>query len=131
MKMMIKQHIKAAPKMLYPDIPPTPLPPSLSLEKYEGTYEHPAYGTIPISLKDGELHGVLGWRISIEFRLEHASGDFFVFIPVSSAIPIVAKTQFELGYKGTVEKFGAHLEGDKGDEPMIWFTRKQEPALTT
>jgi CubicO group peptidase (beta-lactamase class C family) len=52
-----------------PDAPPT-----LELSQYEGSYSHPAYGEVRISIQGDALSGK---RSIVEFDLDHVEGDEF------------------------------------------------------
>jgi CubicO group peptidase (beta-lactamase class C family) len=50
------------------------IPPSLPLSAFAGSYEHPAYGTATIAIRDGSLH----WDWSgFHGRMQHHAGDEF------------------------------------------------------
>jgi len=124
MPAMIQEQMKLIGKMLYPNVASPPLPASLPLENYEGSFEQPAYGIVHISVIDGQLNGTIPGRCTFDFRLDHVSGDYFTLISTTLWAPLGVRAQFEVSVHGTVKKFGAQFEGDESDGPRIWFVKK-------
>jgi hypothetical protein len=114
-----------AERRYYPSIP-SPLPLSLPVEMYTGTYNHPSYYNVTIVLKDGRLHSDrdAGWRVF--FDLEHVSGGYFMGYLDSSTAPGLLfreafPAEFVVGSDGVVRELGLALEEEMGE--MIWFER--------
>ena len=91
--------------------------PSFPLKDYQGTYEHPAYGTFNIELSDGHL---VATRKPFEFSLEHYHLDIF-----EADDPIIGKQKFVFHYnvKGEIDKLTMNLQEGVSD---IEFTRLPE-----
>ncbi len=122
-----------AKSILFPNIPSAPLPLSLPLESYTGTYSHPAYRNMTITLPSSsssspQLHidrKDVTWKMVID--LEHVSGEHFIARMDSLTAPdgnfkTAFPTEFRLGVDGTVTDFGARMEEEMGEE-KIWFKR--------
>ncbi|KAI9720465.1 MAG: hypothetical protein M1812_002971 [Candelaria pacifica] len=127
---LIKMMLKTAKERLYPSIPDPPLPHSLSLEKYQGTYSHPAYQNYTVVLAaslDPKLPFQLTSVVTQDERmfshsltLEHISGDNFlawVNRPgvagnegSEDALLVALRVEFEVGVDGKVKTFGVHVE---------------------
>jgi hypothetical protein len=115
----------------YPNIPNPPIPLSLPLEKYEGTYWHPAYHnmTVVFDPERGKLRidrSSQTWATALE--LEHVSGEYFVAFLDSTTAPhtpvfkSALPAEFRLGKEGRSEAFGARMEPLMVSE-KIWFDR--------
>jgi hypothetical protein len=73
---------------LFPKIPSPPLPLTLPLEEYAGTYNQPAYHEMVIEVKEGRLYvnrSNAAWKL--EFEFEHVSGEFFLARSNSLTVP--------------------------------------------
>ncbi|KAK4999557.1 hypothetical protein LTR66_001437 [Elasticomyces elasticus] len=126
---------------LYPDLPSIPIPPVLPLTRYEGTYSHPAYHNITISLNapshgavvtpDGNsglpLYGTSATAdLDTIVKLTHASGEHWIVDVYMGAwtrdySDIMSRAQFEVAASGVAEKFGMQIEPEI--EEYLWFVR--------
>ncbi|MBN2409075.1 MAG: serine hydrolase [Candidatus Aminicenantes bacterium] len=94
--------------------------PSHALDAYADVYEHPAYGEIPIILKDTTLTGKFN---SIEFNLEHWHYDQFKTKDIGSGaggfdgLPAM----FQTNNRGDIDRFTISLESSVA--PIV-FTKK-------
>ncbi|KAJ6111842.1 Peptidase S12 Pab87-related C-terminal [Penicillium sp. IBT 18751x] len=111
-------------KRLFPRLPDPPIPHSLDLEEYAGTYTHPANASVTIKFEGGELvtektQGAIPGVLS----LTHASGEFFVGRMKSFNLVIEPfVVEFRIDSTGSVSKVGMDLEPSlKGEK--IWFER--------
>ncbi|CAI7659600.1 unnamed protein product [Penicillium manginii] len=112
-------------QVVFPSLPNPPIPHSLPLEKYAGTYRHLANAWITLECKDGQLtaevsHGTLPCQLSFT----PASGEFF--IGHSKVLNLVSlqpfAVEFYIDSTGVVAKIGMLLEpAMKGEK--IWFER--------
>lgn len=110
-------------KRLFPNLPEPPFPPSLPLEKYAGTYTHPANASVTFKVENGQLvtektqgaiSGVLG--------LTHASGEFFVgrMKTFNLVVMVPFIVEFQIDPTGRARKVGMDVEPAlKGEK--IWF----------
>jgi len=78
--------------------------PSHPLESYTGEYQHPAYGTIEISLISSGLKGVIH---GINFDIEHYHYDIF---EGSNEIIGKVKFKFSTNMKGEIDELSVPLE---------------------
>ena len=132
---------------LFPDAPSPPLPSSLPLEDYTGTYRHPAYqsitfsaakpdGNLPVAADTKEvLHAdKSGNEWCVVLDLEHISGDHFVcYVNTVAKSPMVKlmmgprKAEFRVGPDGKVARVGIEfldfVEEKVPGENKIWFER--------
>ncbi|MFP4082262.1 MAG: serine hydrolase [Candidatus Aminicenantes bacterium] len=94
--------------------------PSHSLESYEGEYEHPAYGIIPITVKENSLTGKFN---SFPFTLEHWHYDVFKVAEEESKISPIENLQvtFHTNSKGDINRLSVPLEPSVS---AIVFTKK-------
>jgi hypothetical protein len=121
---------RTASKTYYPTVPSPPLAPSLPLLNYTGTYYHPAYHHMTLSLKD-DHHLYINrsdayWKIAID--LEHVSGDNFIAYMGSTVSPGVffqraVPAEFKIGSNGVSKAFGIFAEPEMGAQSRIWFER--------
>ncbi|KAH8601764.1 beta-lactamase/transpeptidase-like protein [Bisporella sp. PMI_857] len=101
------------------------LPLSLPLLAYVGTYSHPSYLSVEVSLKARALY-IDGsdriWPLVIE--LEHVSGEgFLVRYRTKTSWPwAVTKIEFHIGADGTVDRMGGLFEESMAPE-LAWFER--------
>ncbi|KAH0536105.1 hypothetical protein FGG08_006991 [Glutinoglossum americanum] len=125
----LKYLIATARYRLYPTIPSPPLPSTLQLSSYTGTYFHPAYHNI--TFKFNESQGRLFANVTdntwtYDLDLEHISGDYFLgYLSRPAAAEGVlgaGKAEFLVGASGVVGRVGVQLEGQMGDE-LVWFDR--------
>lgn len=121
------ESMEEAKKRLYPSLPEHPISHLLPLDRYAGIYRHAGYGSIPLTLKGGQLHSNLTDRvIRMHLTLAHASGAFFV----ARAYPPgrrrsgseYFRVEFHIDSSGTPQKLGMELERGLGGE-KIWFIR--------
>lgn len=140
-KMFFYQNARSA---LYPSIPDPPLPTTLPLSEYAGTYHHPAYQTmvfyletprplVPVAKRTSHvLHANIHRVLSIMLDLEHVSGDHFVvWTDLEQTTPIARtafRAQFKIGSDGKVGKLG--VDWNVGPMPasdespmMAWFDK--------
>jgi len=118
-----------ASRILYPSLPDPPLPLSLPLSAYIGTYTHPAYQNITIEERDGSLFANRNeavWKTT--FKFEHVSGEFFLCYADSanakkSPLESIIQAEFVIGSDGAVTRFGMAAEVQMGPEGRIWFDR--------
>ncbi|SPO03651.1 uncharacterized protein DNG_06334 [Cephalotrichum gorgonifer] len=122
----------------FPSIPDPPLPHSLPLQDYAGTYFHPAYRslTFAVALPESDipvaegtasvLHAVKDqseW--DIVFDLEHVSGEHFIcYLNTLARSPMLqeaVKAEFVVGPDGKVARLGIEFESSLKDK--IWFDR--------
>ncbi|KAJ5047542.1 uncharacterized protein L3040_003365 [Drepanopeziza brunnea f. sp. 'multigermtubi'] len=113
----------------YPKIPSPPLPPTLPLEDYAGTYFQPAYRNVTIYKEQGVLKAHrddVSWKLM--FDLEHISGDYFMAHIDSTTAPGLifrqaVAAEFKVGSDGVANGFGIAIEPEMGLEGRIWFER--------
>ncbi|MBE3043288.1 DUF3471 domain-containing protein [Candidatus Bathyarchaeota archaeon] len=134
-----KAYLKAREKV-FPKVPSPPLPHSLPLDQYAGTYSHPGYREFTFSVASPEsdipvaqdtsqvLHAVKGkseW--DVVFDLEHVSGEHFICYmntlarsPMAKMVQDPCAAEFEIGADGRVARLGIHIESSV---EKIWFKR--------
>lgn len=116
-------------KEAYPSIPNPPLPTTLPLTEYAGTYFNPAYNNITLELKDGALYANRQDAVlKLDFRFEHISGDYFMTYADSPEAPgiefkVAAPAEFKVGPDGVSKAFGLAAEPEMGPQGRIWFER--------
>ncbi|KAG0652787.1 hypothetical protein D0Z07_0667 [Hyphodiscus hymeniophilus] len=145
-----RQKAKNAVQILYPHLPSRPLPLSLPLSSYAGTYRHPAYQTLTIyvSSPDTSSNPASTFNASEEQRksilkadrtqttwiqmltFEHVSGEFFVARAKGEAdfaalFDDVYPVEFRNGVDGKVKEVGVGWEESMGNE-KIWFRRVEK-----
>jgi hypothetical protein len=121
----MKSHAKGARDRLFSSARTPPIPPSLPISEYAGSYTHPAYGTIKVSHVEDCLRGCFPGRIPLDpLHLEHVSGEFFLArAEIISLISVRARARFEIDSTGFPVKLG--VEFDEGAKDLItWFLRK-------
>ena len=80
-------------------------PPSHSLEAYTGEYAHPGYGSVTVTLNEGQLHFTYN---DVTAPLNHIHYDLFeMFIKLAQ---YKAKVSFTTGETGIIESLAANLE---------------------
>jgi hypothetical protein len=109
---------------LYPKLPETPIPLTLPVSSYAGSYNHDGYGAFVVEYKDGRLQVDATdrtWRFTL--LLEHVSGEFFVanLTDVDTLSKETMRAQFRLDAEGMVSEFGVDLVQELGE--LIWFQR--------
>jgi hypothetical protein len=116
-------------RQVYPNIPEPPLPTTLPLRSYTGTYFHPAYNNITLELKDDALYSNRqDATLKLEFRLEHISGDYFMAYADSTEAPgsvfkAAAPAEFKVSSDGISKTLGLAAEPEMGPQGRIWFER--------
>lgn len=115
----MKGYFAGAKDRLFPSIPTAPISPSLPIDAYAGSYNHPSYGTITINLVDKELRGVFPGKVPLDpLILEHVNGEFFLAkAEIISLISVRARSRFEINAAGTPFRLG--VEFDEGDPELI------------
>lgn len=110
---------------VFPNLPHPPIPHSLSLEKYAGTYKHPASAWVTLEFTEGYLTAdVSQGTIPNKLRFKHGSGEFFVAeSTVLDMVPLQPfAVEFYVDSAGVATKLGMILEpAMKGEK--IWFER--------
>jgi hypothetical protein len=121
----------------YPNVPDPPLPLSLPLVNYTGTYFHPAYHNLTITISPspsqsstpGKLYVLrsnASWKVASV--LEQISGEYFMLYLDSTQAPGLlfkqaVPAEFSIGADGVVGKFGIAAEPEMGKEGKVWFER--------
>lgn len=110
---------------LYPKLPNTPIPLTLSLASYAGSYRNIGFGTLVVECKDGMLEidaTDRTWRFTLS--LKHVSGEFFIanLLDIDSFGKETFKAQFRIDPEGSVSEFGVSFMREMEDE-MIWFEK--------
>ncbi|CAG8922119.1 unnamed protein product [Penicillium salamii] len=108
---------------LFPRLPDPPIPHTLPLSKYAGSYHHPGEFDIVLKIESGCLSADLQDRvIPCELSLAHASGEFFIGTIQRTGLNLLPPflIEFRLDEAGLVAKVGLLLEPDaKGEK--VWF----------
>jgi hypothetical protein len=125
----LNEKYQNASKRFYPSVPEPPVPATLPLQNYTGTYNNPGYHNITLSLKDDHLYfdrNDHAWKVS--FDLTHVSGDHFLAYMDSLTAPgLIFKTaspaEFRVGGDGISRSLGILIEPSMGLESRIWFDR--------
>jgi len=114
----------------FPTLPSPVLPSTLPLASYAGTYYHPGYQNLTISLdvSTKTLHADRSSSTCPEhMSFEHVSGEFFVVTSnivgdLNALFPQTYKSEFRIGADGKVEQVGIRWEEEMGEE-KIWLRR--------
>jgi hypothetical protein len=129
---------------LFPGIVKNPVSPALPLEQYAGTYFHPGYQNITLTLEktgserqlgsDGSRilyadHTDFTWQTKLEFR--HVSGEYWVMeatmakAPPSLAVRDIAAAGFKIGVDGRPAQFGIEWQDTLSGvvDGWIWYDR--------
>ncbi|CRG82970.1 Serine/threonine-protein kinase TOR1 [Talaromyces islandicus] len=115
-------------KSVSPDHPPVPL--ALPLDAFQGTYTHPAYGSLTFKLVEGgnllhadctaEENHVLPTSVD----LSHVSASFFLAdLCESGWRSAYYAAEFHVAASGKPDKLGIGLEPALGEGEYIWFER--------
>ncbi len=129
-------------KTLYPNVPEKPLPLTLPLAEYAGSYHNPGYRTIEfkvvkpregVPVADGTtevLHADIRRLLDVTLDLEHISGEYFVAWTDTETSNVLIKSglraEFVIGHDGKVSKCGIHLDPvsrSDDDRMKVWFTK--------
>lgn len=126
---------------LYPNAPKEPIPLSLPLKAYTGSYTSPGYGTVNLTLNKIEHQSPSSdqpsaslraemldriWQIVVE--LEHVSGEYFLgygYKPMtdgSKTLQAVTKAEFKVNEAAQAAEFGIMIEPAMGGD-LVWFRR--------
>jgi hypothetical protein len=124
-----EERYRNASKTFYPSVPDPPIPASLPLENYAGTYHNPGYHNMTVSLKDDGLfvnRSDQTWKVEVD--LKHVSGDHFMaYVDSLTAPGLVFKeavpAEFKVGGDGISNSFGILAEIEMGPDSRIWFDR--------
>lgn len=128
-----KSKSKNAISHFYPSLPSPRLPPTLHLSAYAGTYTHPGYQsiTLTINLKLSKtLHADRSFTTWREPHLvfSHVSGNIFIIHSshqgdLGAFAPNVYPAEFVIGADGKPQRLGIGYEEEMGKEGRIWFAR--------
>ncbi len=81
--------------------------PSHDLAAYEGAFEHPAYGRMEVTVRDGALQ----FRFDrFEVDLTHFHYDVFEVKASGPGVPLEGRLQFLMGMDGKIDRLAAPLE---------------------
>lgn len=129
--------LKNATNIAYPDRPSEPLPPSLPLQAYAGTYKNVGYGTVILEKNDhpdkgekGLIGAVVGREWPATVKLEHVTGEFWItYIFVEGGPPTPEtffKVEFKIGSDGKVAQLDLHLfdRAENVFEGVIGFVKQ-------
>ena len=125
----MQERYQNASKMFYPSVPDPPIPASLPLQNYTGTYYNPGYHNMTLTLKDDQLfvnRSDHAWKVSVD--LEHVSGDHFMaYVDSLTAPGLIFKeavpAEFKVGGDGVSTSFGILAEPSMGENSRIWFDK--------
>lgn len=112
---------------LYPSCPANPLPPSLPLDHYAGSYSHPGYGEMNLVVDGADLVADrMKQEIAMKIRFQHVSGEFWLAaLQIRLRDPRDVETvraQFDVSVDGKARRLGVEFEPRmKGEK--IWFER--------
>lgn len=126
----IKQRFVKPEEKLYPNRADPPLPHTLPLEAYTGTYFHPGYRHINVELShiDGQLRALrkdVAWQMKFDFV--HVSSEYWViYIDMLNSPNLlngqVAKAEFRVSVNGKVDELVVEFMED-GSEGVVTFHR--------
>ncbi|KAJ3538949.1 hypothetical protein NM208_g4241 [Fusarium decemcellulare] len=136
---------------LYPSLPSPPIP-TLPLKYFAGSYSHPGYGPITISLRCEEWDAPIdspaspsttkdGCRLvavkiddfgkHVSYQLEHKSGDYWVGWLFDDDLASVKRpkdcyrVQFRVDEAGRSGWFGIDIRMEGEDVALVWFERQK------
>ncbi|KAJ9602980.1 hypothetical protein H2200_012760 [Cladophialophora chaetospira] len=112
-------------KELYPKTPNPPIPLTLPLPAYAGSYQHKGYGALTVNMRDAKLEiDAMDRTYRFKLFLTHISGEFFVAErrDVDSRDKEIVQAAFRLNVDGAVAYFGVALIPGR-DKELIWFRR--------
>lgn len=118
----------------YPSLPSPALPSTLPLSAYAGTYTHPGYQSLTITINPkagpGTLHADRSFITWSEPNLifSHVSGNNFIIYSshhgdLGAFAPSVYPAEFAIGADGKPARLGIGYEEEMGKEGRIWFER--------
>lgn len=127
-------------RTLYPHVPDPPLPTTLPLADYAGSYHNAGYRTIEFKLSAPRkelpwspapaqvLHADVRRLAAFTIDLEHVSGDFFAaWYDTETGSPIARaaqEAQFEVGIDGRVKRLKLGMDPlAKDPNLVVWFDR--------
>ena len=138
----IKSKAQNAITTFYPSLPSPRLPTTLPLSAYVGTYTHPGYQSLRITINPSTsspqgsgsgsetLHADRSFTTWPEPHLnfQHVSGDYFIIHAehhgdLGAFLPTVYPAEFVLGSDGSPKKVGIGYEEEMGKDGRIWFER--------
>lgn len=121
----IKETMEASKQRLFPRLPDPPIPHTLPLSQYTGTYMHRSETMIEIKIASECLVADLRDRvIPCELSISHASGEFFVGRIHRTNCDLLPPflVEFCLDSAGIATRVGLLIEPDL-NEKKIWFER--------
>ncbi|KAL1305239.1 hypothetical protein AAFC00_002154 [Neodothiora populina] len=139
---------RTLPSKLYSTTPSQPIPPSLSLTYYEGSYRHAGYGHINLTLTapvsdvvhsspikgatDAALYAMGRCEESL-YTLRHASGEHWLLemryhVHNTQVVDGYTKARFEIGSSGAVGRLGVMWDASEQeeDEGWVWFHKSRQ-----
>jgi hypothetical protein len=131
----IKSKAQNAITTFYPSLPSPRLPTTLPISAYAGTYTHPGYQSLHITVNSNDsgsetLHADRSFTTWSEPHLnfQHVSGDYFIIhaehhSDLGALVPTVYPAEFVLGSDGSPKKVGIGYEEEMGKDGRIWFER--------
>ncbi|KAI0121106.1 penicillin-binding protein [Xylariales sp. AK1849] len=144
---LLRRYFDMCPRLLYPDIPSPPLPPTLPLANHTGEYRDPGYGSYSIGLEcdedfntkhhtqieNAQCHLIArspeDGPFSFYADLEHQTGDYWVGWLHQEQLQDpetklgCMKVQFFVDEKGIVSRLGIDARQEGADGPLVWFDR--------
>ena len=118
-----REQKKEPMERLYPKVPATPIPTTLPLSQYVGSYRHNGYDTLVEEMNDGKLWVDANDRTwPFTLSLEHASENSFVATQTETHTQETThmKAQFRVDSDDEVQQLGLDFAEELKEE-MIWF----------
>lgn len=133
----MQYRIETAVERLFPNH--GSLPPALPLDKYAGTYYHPAYQNLTLEIPKDNLQSEkktlvaynpdATWKISMTF--EHVSGEYWIMnsklyhAPTTRVLADYAAVHFQPGVDGLLAKMGIEWRDAASEvvDGWIWYDR--------
>ncbi|KAJ5816494.1 Peptidase S12 Pab87-related C-terminal [Penicillium robsamsonii] len=119
------EDVEDSKKRVFPSLPAPPIPCTLPLSGYAGTYRHPMGVTLFIRISiDGLIVDLRDRVIPCELSLAHASGEHFVGSIHNSGLNLLPPfpVEFYIDATGVVKRVGLLLEPALKDK-KLWFDR--------
>ncbi|CAI7629910.1 unnamed protein product [Penicillium crustosum] len=119
------EDIENSKQRLFSPLPDSPIPYSLHISGYTGTYRHPTGATFTIQIINDWLIADLQDRvIPCELLFVHASGEFFVGRIQSEGLDLISPfpVEFYINASGVAQRVGLLLEPAMKEE-KLWFDR--------